>query len=1200
MRNNKSLTNIIGLFLGTLLLFSGNLKGSLSVSDDFSQFSLGPEWVRIGGNDRWSLEDERLIYRAPTVADSILFNRLIELNEVAAWKLEAGIRFPDQSLWSGVAFNIQATDPHSLHLSGHSCYVFRVNPARNAIQWLKYLGGGSSTPQVLVNTTSTKNIPVEKDLRIVVQAIDNNGTFQFQIWDDSALIYETQRVNGDDPFSGGSVGYFASGSTVNSINSAFFSWMDATGAVKADSNATFQELLEKLQINWSRSLGKIDFFGRYSTETGQWTTLPMLDYNKPELAPVEAAVRAGDYDMALALIGDQIFRTGIDARTFLGDTFRLLDLVETNLTREITDADFFGKRDNRRGGWIIPPMLDYDIEGLAGVEEAAIAGDYVVAAKRLFEYFRQREFHTKPLRSTWHAGLVELWSEGTFTWTTREILIDRGLQVSNIPQEYKINVAIPRSPLAYMLMGRHKNDSLIYVTSGHSRIELYRNGQWESYPAVGDTFIRAGRYGDSNFSQATILEIANSGLRTQRAIDDNTRRAYLGFDLSGVDMEGVERARLRFTAWSQNENDKLIIWRGSPTNVFDAENMTWNNTLLYTISWHNLEGGPHWDDKPGGVQLQTIDPIRRFWHWLDHMTAASVLGQDPQMASATIALIRSFINRYPYTSPPGWRRELNASLQGRISNLCTYLPHLLHTESMTPKDWLEIMKFLWREKEYLKLNPSGLYRTNFDNMGIALVKTMMELDAVFPEILDSPLDFPNAYERTAELMEYLVLPDGAYIEHTMGYPFMVMPMLMDLIRMSDREGIQLPPSFKPKTLQLAQYVANMSFPTGFPPNWGEGAPNNTRTDASVADVADYFEDPMLKWWQGRGNSSFTPEFTSVHYPEARVLMSRSGWEHDSAHLFFAPRAGGAHMHVGQNHISLYAYGSKLLVDTGMTSYSYRHPHFDWQRHQTRSHNTVEVDERGYPRHGNRTHEGRGPPEPESRSELFAAPQVEYMRGSSSGYPNVDHHRSILFLKDPYLYIVTDTMVPKEQKSHVYDQCWHLHPHWMFEEDPSENRVWSIRENTANIHIQLLYPNNGLLHIRRGFNSIIPQGETRYPSFRQETAGVANFVTLLLPVRPNGEMEIQAEALPSPVAGVSIVKLKMEDGREAIYIHQNASVIGESLNSVEIKGMEIKAGFAFIQWDVNGQIDFAVMLDGQSLQTKSGEIVEYVELRQKAL
>lgn len=359
-------------------------------------------------------------------------------------------------------------------------------------------------------------------------------------------------------------------------------------------------------------------------------------------------------------------------------------------------------------------------------------------------------------------------------------------------------------------------------------------------------------------------------------------------------------------------------------------------------------------------------------YWLGDITSSAVLGGDQEAGKKTIAMLRDFIEEYNYQSRANG--ELNAGL-GRLAGLSKYLPYLFDLEVMTARDCVEILKFLCKEGEYMWLNPSKLRRDNYDNMGLSLISSITTLCITFPELSDSELWKEDAFARADDLMNHLILEDGAYTEHTMGYPFPVLQMMLDLLEYCKEHDASLPESFTKKTHQLALYLMNVSMPDGFPIAWGEGGPRNTKTSTIVMRAAKYFDDAELKWWCGLSEEFHAPEYTSIHYPDAKIVMLRNTWDENAVAMFVSPRVGGGHYHVDQNHISLSAYGRKLLDDTGMSSYSWDHPHFDWQRHQTKSHNTVEVDEKGFPRL-----EAPGAtmsPEGDCKSELFVSEQLEY-------------------------------------------------------------------------------------------------------------------------------------------------------------------------------------------------------------------------------
>ncbi len=862
----------------------------------------------------------------------------------------------------------------------------------------------------------------------------------------------------------------------------------------------------------------------------------------------------------------------------------LTRLVEENQKQVITDEDFFGKYDTAANDWVVKPMLNYALPKLRAVSYTARKGDYETASKQLLDYYRNRDFKRQAIPDSWNKDRVSLLMDNIIGFDQQEKFVTV-FEINKSPAEYALNVtnSVSQGMVTFMLMGRHKNEAVSYVWSREAEVnkpvlELLTGDKWTAYIACADVYVRAGKYEKQNYGGDARLEICNSGVTTGRPFDDNTRRALISFDLSKVDIKTVKQARLKLYAYSENESDKLILWRSYPT-VVNERTDSWSNMLGYQYSWENVPGGVEWTTPQGG-HSQYRNWTRRMY-WLGDMATCAVRSGDFETAKKTIALLRDFIEEYNYQPRP-WG-ELNAGL-GRLPNLCKYVPYLFDSEAMTGRDCVEILKFLCKEGEYMMLNPSKLVRDNLDNMGMSIVAAITTLSITFPELADAKIWQADSYERTDKLMNYLVLNDGAYTEHTMGYPFAVLGMMLDLLEFCDGRGVKLPDSFAPKTLQLAKYMMNVSMPDGIPPAWGEGGPRNTKTNDAVKRAAKHFNDKELVWWCGLTEKKYTPQYSSVHYPDAKIVMFRSDWLDDGLVMFVSPRVGGGHYHVDQNHISLYGYGRNLLVDTGMSSYSGVHPHFDWQRHQTKSHNTVEVDEKGFPRleHAGSTRILEG----DCKSELFVSEQVEYFKGYAAGYPNVMHNRSVMYLKNPGLYIVADIMTPNDGFEHTYDQCWHFSPEIDFTVDENAGRVWSSQVGKANIDVVSLHPTKPEILVRKGFNAN-PLGDTIYPAFRQKVEGVAQFYTLLYPKRAGDNSTITVKPLNTS-GDFKAFEVELPEGR-GIYVF---SPNGEAV--MRFGAFDIKAECGYIQLDKDGAVSYAVLLNGGHLLL-DGSKIDFIEL-----
>ena len=116
----------------------------------------------------------------------------------------------------------------------------------------------------------------------------------------------------------------------------------------------------------------------------------------------------------------------------------------------------------------------------------------------------------------------------------------------------------------------------------------------------------------------------------------------------------------------------------------------------------------NWGRLPG--RIRSIQTGVRDSIGLAIWRAARLSGKDADASRQLVEMLRIFVRDYP-DNP---RHELNTA--GRLGALCKYLPHIFDIKEMSGRDCTEMMKFLWREGEYMRLNPSKLERTNYDNM----------------------------------------------------------------------------------------------------------------------------------------------------------------------------------------------------------------------------------------------------------------------------------------------------------------------------------------------------------------------------------------------------------------------------------------------------------------------------------------------------
>jgi hypothetical protein len=879
--------------------------------------------------------------------------------------------------------------------------------------------------------------------------------------------------------------------------------------------------------------------------------------------------------LSFSILFTLIFSYAVQAYTDISAE-NLSELYMNNCRREISDGDFFG--DFKNGSWSKEPMINYSYSPkLNEVEAAAKAGDYETAGAELLNYFQSR--YTDPAKKP-RGGKslrVELWIDKIFGFDQQLSLINV-FDFSDKPSDCYVNIndstILKPQLMTFMLMGRHKNGVVSFAASRETDtppvLEIhYNDGTTVSLVPNADTYTRAGKYANKNYAQAESLEICNSGLKSGKPFDDETRRGFISFDLSKVDTKNIKSARLRLKAWAERVNQQVILFWVKPT-VIDEDKMSWDNDLGYIYSWQDLPGGVDWN-RPRGAHNQFSNWLLRLY-WFHNMTAWAVNDDNPQTGRITLDLIRDFVQDYRANR---FDNELNVS--ARMNYYSSLLPYLFKIEACTPEDCIELLKAVVRDATSLYINESRLSGGNYGNQGMSKFSSLIAGAITFPELADSKLWLDEAGSRLEQNLTSVVLDDGAYIEHTYGYPYGVLDQMISLLELYKTNDLKPPAEFSAKTHQLARYLMFCSMPDGTPPNWGEGTAKNSVTAPVIKRAGLFFNDSELMWWVSRGKAGHTPKVTNVSYPDARIAVLRDSWQPDANVLFFSPRVGGGHYHMDQNSVVLYAYGQKLLNDTGMSSYDSQHPHFDWQRHQTRSHNTVEVEERGYPRLKRTDAYEEGP----CGSSVCISDHAGLLEGWAGGYPNIRHERKIFLVKEAGLYIVADMLEPDDDNSRIYDQCWHIYPLNTYETDQLTCKVWTTNSKAANLEIIPVYPEKLELLLRKGFNAV-PLMDTTYPSFRQKTAGKAEFITILNPRRAGEPAMNLNTRLVDAGKGARAVKIDSAQGPGIFIVSYGDDI-------VKADAVETDARCAYVQFGKDGKVRWAVRSGGSMVKFKGKKL-----------
>jgi len=274
---------------------------------------------------------------------------------------------------------------------------------------------------------------------------------------------------------------------------------------------------------------------------------------------------------------------------------------------------------------------------------------------------------------------------------------------------------------------------------------------------------------------------------------------------------------------------------------------------------------------------------------------------------------------------------------------------------------------------------------------------------------------------------------------------------------------------------------------------------------------------------------------------------RSGWERDANFLCFdAGPLGTAHVHQDKLGVTVWAYGREVLFDGGGGQYEAS----KWRSYDTGtfSHNTVILD--GLPQARGDRRKLTKPLDVQWES----TPEYDFAAGvyaddyGRKGHRPAIHHRRVLFVK-PDLFIVADTVVPKDEKAHTVQARWHLiSPKTVTDE--GTKAVATCDEGEPNLAVVPLLADG--LEIRTGVAQETPEllgwrshktgGKAWYPAttvlHTRKGAGTQPLLTLLVPMRKGAANPVKSVQATGPTAADVV----LSDGRK-LHIEADADPTG---------------------------------------------------------
>jgi len=804
-------------------------------------------------------------------------------------------------------------------------------------------------------------------------------------------------------------------------------------------------------------------------------------------------------------------------------------------------ANFYGVWDEALSGWSTEGKLKYtDFPDLSSVESYAKQGDYENAGIELLQYFKRRmtrsaqpyEFNEAnaklaPLLADQIIPVLKETYIETFYITKKPSVFSLELLAS-------VKAAVNADKvISFMLMGRHKGDEPAYIyssqhdgTSPVLYVEYTDHQGTHSVPLapIMDTYIRG--YDHTDHSREPLLEVLESGA----PYDDQTRKAYLKFDLSPINGE-VKSATLCLSGYTRSEEPVGVMIFHTGDSAWDEHTLTYDTHNGKTFSWQGLPEGTDWIGPPATISDNQYPMQIGNFTWLNPLIAEYAASNYEPYAAKYIDYMIDFIRDAEQYTTPGaismgsgtFPKCFHAS--HRAANWIRAYHLLKDSPSMYAGDHTMILKSIWKiaaalstDAGYDPRNNHGIYETY--GLYIAAV--------YFPEFADSSGWFELANKRLNALMTSLNFSDGSYSESSSSYTIGAANASLAIKSLGHMNGQSFSETFDTCLRKMGYYIADLSFPDGYLPLFGDGSSLNSR--AIVQKLGELYEDEVLLYLGTGGVKGTPPPHTSSIYPVSKSATMRSGWGPDARYLFMNVKQERSHRHSDDNSIIYYAHGRQLLVDPGTYSYS-DEPISNWLRFSTEAHNTVEINRQsqdlteGIFRHW-------------ADNEIF-----NFLEGVIYNVPGFTYSRDVLFLKSSYT-IVSDYIRAPEGR-HQYRQHWHFLPIASPILDPITKQARTrFDDHLGNITIIPADPEQlSEAVMKDGYysNAFYTVSNSKYTAYTKEHAiGDITFDCILYPTAAGETCQVEVQRLvlePAvPTTTVSALKIRNlgESGRTGFY------------------------------------------------------------------
>lgn len=559
---------------------------------------------------------------------------------------------------------------------------------------------------------------------------------------------------------------------------------------------------------------------------------------------------------------------------------------------------------------------------------------------------------------------------------------------------------------------------------------------------------------------------------------------------------------------------------------------------------------------------------RAFWHT-----------NDERYAKAFLKLLEGWMDGNPPKFGVNWLSSLELAFRS-ISWLWAFY---FFKDYLNAEIFSRACKFIYLHARHLEKYLSTYSSPNTHLTGEAL--GLFYIGLLLPEFKRAKHWRKIGSEILYKELDRHILPDGVYVERTSYYQRYTTDFYIHLLLLSQENNLEFEDKLKTKLQKSLNHLMHITRPDGTTPFYGdddggrlmpldEREANDFRatlaTGATLFQKGDYkfvageeATEEILWLFGAEGLKDFqnlkdeTPKETSIAFPEGGYYVMRDSWARDANYMLIDCGEHGfmncGHAHADALSFELAAKGKTLLVDPGTYVYARDIETRNWFR-SSFAHNTLILDGES----------SSIPATPFSWEKVancktlswITNERFDFFRGQHDGYMPVIHVRNVLFIKDNY-WIVCDEVEDKPE----HDYKWNFH----FTPDADD-------ANTDSIH----FAKDEYVKTKS-----VATISTCYGS--KEDALMVSFQTTAAACLAQFVFIISQEKLSFNKVDYEKYEIGFENNRDVFLLNNRRENEGES---------DFK--FTWMRYDVSGEIEEIILIDGKSFTFRGRNLVSLKE------